>query len=53
MYQLVCYGHDHKLHEERVGDCLLMNPGELMGIHGRSTMAMVDTSDLSVRWVDL
>jgi putative phosphoesterase len=52
-YGLVCYGHDHILHEERLGECLLLNPGELMGMKGRSTMAMVNTADRSVAWVDL
>ncbi|HET7010648.1 MAG TPA: YfcE family phosphodiesterase [Anaerolineales bacterium] len=53
MYSVVCYGHDHILHEERVGECLLLNPGELLGMKGRSTVAMFDTADLSVRWIDL
>jgi putative phosphoesterase len=52
-YGLVCYGHDHILHEERVGECLLLNPGELMGMKGRSTMAMIETADRSVDWLDL
>ncbi|OGT26449.1 MAG: hypothetical protein A2Z17_05860 [Gammaproteobacteria bacterium RBG_16_66_13] len=52
-YAVVCYGHDHTMHEERVGGCLLVNPGELMGMKGRSTMAMVDAVDLSVRRIDL
>jgi hypothetical protein len=53
VYGLVCYGHDHILHEERVGECLLLNPGELMGMKGRSTMAMIETADRSVDWLDL
>ncbi len=52
-YGIVCYGHDHNLHEERVGECLLLNPGELMGMKGRSTVALVETSDRSVAWIDL
>jgi predicted phosphodiesterase len=52
-YGLVCYGHDHNLHEERMGECLLLNPGELMGMKGRSTLAMVDTADRKVAWIDL
>jgi putative phosphoesterase len=52
-YRLVCYGHNHKAREERVGECLLLNPGELAGIQGRSTLALVETSDLSVEWVEL
>ena len=52
-YGLVCYGHDHAPLEERVGECLLLNPGELMGMKGRSTMAEVDTDGRKVRWIDL
>ena len=52
-YGLVCYGHDHALHEERLEECLLLNPGELMGMKGRSTVAMVETGERSVTWIDL
>ncbi len=30
-YKAVFYGHDHQKHEEHIGDCLLVNPGELAG----------------------
>ncbi|MGC9400390.1 MAG: metallophosphoesterase [Anaerolineae bacterium] len=43
LYDLVCYGHDHEAHQERVGETLLLNPGELMGRFGVSTYAMVDS----------
>jgi putative phosphoesterase len=36
-FDLVCYGHDHSAHEEWIGECLLLNPGELMGLKGRSS----------------
>jgi hypothetical protein len=52
-YAVVCYGHDHALHEERVNGCLLVNPGELMGMKGRSTLAVVESADLNVEWIDL
>lgn len=52
-YQLVCYGHDHIAHDERVGACLLLNPGELMGLNGRSSIALVDTTTLSVERIEL
>lgn len=48
LYDVVCYGHDHTLHEERVGDTLLVNPGELMGRFGRSTYMLLETGDCSV-----
>ncbi len=52
-YRMVCYGHDHTAQEERLGGCLLLNPGELMGMKGRSSLALVEAEDLSVRWVEL
>ncbi len=52
-YDLVCYGHDHKANQEWVGETLLLNPGELLGLHGRSSLAVVDTSDRTVSWIDV
>ena len=52
-YALVCYGHDHTAHEERLGSCLLLNPGEIMGLNGRSSLALVEVPAMSVRWIDL
>jgi hypothetical protein len=52
-YDLVCYGHDHTAHKEQVGDCLLLNPGELMGLNGRSTFALIDRDSLKTTFVDL
>ena len=42
-YDQVCFGHDHTPSEEWIGDTLLLNPGELMGLNGRSTMVMYST----------
>lgn len=53
MYDVVCYGHDHTLHEERVGETLLVNPGEIMGRDGRSTYMLIDTADRSLRVCDV
>ena len=52
-YGLVLYGHDHTALEERVGDCLLLNPGEIMGMQGRSTLAIVDTQSRKVEWIEV
>ncbi len=30
-YDVVCFGHNHELELSRGGDCLLINPGPLMG----------------------
>jgi putative phosphoesterase len=42
-YDAVFYGHDHTALVERVGDALLLNPGEVMGRFGVSTFAWYDT----------
>ena len=52
-YRMVCYGHDHLVHDERVGECLLLNPGELMGMNGKSTLAIVDSQSLAVERIEL
>lgn len=52
-YDVVCYGHDHTLHEERVGDTLLLNPGEIMGRFGRSTYMLLDADSRTVTVHDI
>ena len=53
LYDMVCYGHDHIAYESLVGNTLLINPGELMGLNGRSTIAIYDTKSKSVEIVDI
>ena len=52
-YDVVCYGHDHIAHESQIGACTLLNPGELMGLHGKTTFAWYDTADRAVRFVEV
>jgi putative phosphoesterase len=52
-YDLVCYGHDHTAHHEKIGETHLLNPGELMGMNGRSTFAIFDTQSKVVDWIEL
>ena len=53
-YDLVCYGHDHRAHEERLpGGTILLNPGEVMGLYDRSTIALFDTPSRAVTFVEL
>jgi hypothetical protein len=42
-FDLVCYGHNHKKHAEQIGSCLLVNPGELLGLLGAATWGLYDT----------
>lgn len=41
-YQAVFSGHTHEIHEERIGGCLWLNPGEIMGWKGPATCAVYD-----------
>lgn len=52
-FDLVCYGHDHLFHAERLGDCLLLNPGELLGKDAIPTFALFDTVDGSVLRIEV
>jgi putative phosphoesterase len=52
-FDLVCYGHDHLAHESHLGKTLLLNPGELSGINGRSSFTLLDTKTRAVQWFDL
>jgi uncharacterized protein len=50
-YDAVFYGHDHLKHKERIGDCLLLNPGEIGAYKtGKSTFAVYDaeTNDAEI-----
>jgi len=43
-YDVVCFGHNHQSEISRVGQTLLINPGEVFGgLTGRSTCARYDT----------
>ena len=42
VFDLVCYGHDHMQNCERIVDCLLINPGELMGRFGAPSWGLYD-----------
>lgn len=52
-YDVVCYGHDHTARQEQVAGCLFLNPGELMGMNGRSTIAFVDSEGRQVEFVEV
>jgi len=42
-YDLVFHGHTHKTRDDKVGNCRLINPGEIMGRTGMPTCALYDT----------
>ncbi len=43
-YALVCYGHNHKASLKALNNTLLLNPGEVMGRFGVSSIAIYDTA---------
>lgn len=43
LFDLVCCGHDHRAREERIGDCFLVNPGEVMGRFGAPSWGLYDS----------
>ncbi len=52
-YQAVFSGHTHEQHQERIGDCLWLNPGEVLGWKERPTCAVYDTAARSVTIFEL
>lgn len=39
---LVCYGHNHLQNWEQLGRTFLVNPGEIMGMHGAPSWGLYD-----------
>lgn len=52
-YAAVFSGHTHEVHEERIGDCLWLNPGEIMALEGKATCAIYDTASNTAEIVTL
>ncbi|MFP3895437.1 MAG: metallophosphoesterase family protein [Anaerolineales bacterium] len=42
-YDLVCCGHSHEEEQTRMGETLVLNPGEVMGRFGTHSFALYDT----------
>ncbi len=53
IFDLVCYGHDHTAYEGKIGRTTLLNPGEIMGLYGRRTMAFYDTENQTVTSMEI
>ncbi len=52
-FDVVCCGHDHTYLVERVGNTLVVNPGELLGKEAQPSFAVLETDDLTVKRVDV
>lgn len=44
-YNLVIHGHTHEVREEKFGDCLLVNPGEIQGYKTKQSTFMIFDTD--------
>lgn len=53
IYNAVFCGHEHKACQEKVGKCLLLNPGEVMGISGKCTYALYDTETNKAKIIEV
>ena len=53
-FDLVAYGHTHEVAVQRIGETLLLNPGEVCGwVTGRATVAVVDLETMEEEIVEL
>ncbi len=50
-YDLVCFGHTHFWHLEKMGKTILLNPGAVLGNKEPAGWALVDTGTLDVEHV--
>ncbi len=48
-FDVVLYGHTHQFSERRLGDTLLLNPGDLMGLKEDRSFCLFDTQTQEVR----
>lgn len=54
IYDEVFYGHNHKKNEEKIGDCLVVNPGEISAHKtGVATFVIYDTKKNNVNFIEL
>lgn len=53
-FQVVCCGHNHRYGVEQLGDCLLINPGELLGAETAAPcFAILETATMEVEKVEI
>jgi putative phosphoesterase len=53
-YDIVIYGHTHRVDLRKIGKTLIINPGECGGwLTGKSTIALLDLENLEAKIIDL
>jgi len=52
-YDIVCCGHNHEQGTKTIDNCLLINPGDLLGAEVMPGFMLLDTNDKSVRRIEV
>jgi putative phosphoesterase len=52
-YDVVFYGHTHEAKSKKVGETLLVNPGEILGGKGAPSFAIYDTEADKVDFLEI
>ncbi len=53
LFDVVCYGHNHLHKVEKVGETMLINPGELLGKDDQPGFCILDTETLKVERIEV
>jgi len=53
-YDLILKGHTHQKRQEKIGNCLILNPGEACGyLTGEASAATIDLDTMNVKFLKL
>ena len=52
-YNIVCYGHNHKADKQLFAGNLMLNPGEIAGVFGPASFAIINSTDRSSEIVEV
>lgn len=52
-YDIIFFGHSHKAESKKIGKTLAINPGTAHGFGGRATIAIFNTQNKEVEFIDL
>ncbi|MFP3982664.1 MAG: YfcE family phosphodiesterase [Desulfurivibrionaceae bacterium] len=50
-FDVVCCGHNHRYNVEKIGETVLINPGEMLGKDSSPSFAILDTSTWNVEYI--
>jgi putative phosphoesterase len=54
LYDVVLYGHTHQRDLRTIGECLVLNPGEVCGwLTGKPSCAIIELPTRTVQWIEL